>query len=126
MNTKTAALKAQEQLVYRELTRYVELVASFRDQHSEEFLDLEKRNPAFMILAASQSRSGHLLMSAHTLTPASMRQNHMGAIEMSTAINFGITSAAAALAANSMRQVVPDVIETAEEMADMNLGIGHA
>ncbi len=126
MRQKSTIIKAQEQLVINELTKYIELIAATRNINVEDFVDYASRRPAFMLVAASIGNSNDLLMSSHVLSPATLRQNHLEAIEMKVAAQYGRSSAATLLMQRVFRDKASEIIEIAEEIGQMAGGIGHA
>ena len=127
MRNKTEAIKAQEQLLYSEMIRYVELIASTRNiERFEDFLDYAKKRPAFLLVASSLGLNGQILISSHNISPAALRQDHLNAIEMSVIAKYGRTSVTTALMISRMRNMSGEVIEIAEEIGQMRGGIGNA
>ena len=126
MTEKTTAIKAQEQVVFNELVKYVELVASIRDTKTEDFVDYASRRPAFLLVTASIGNNREMLMSSHVLSPASLRQDNLDAIDMKVAANYGRTSVAVAMAATAMKGQYQEIMEVAIEIESMSGGIGHA
>jgi hypothetical protein len=123
---KTTAIKAQEKVVFNELIKYVELVASIRDHKAEDFIDYGSRRPAFLLVTASIGNDREMLMSSHVLSPASLRQEHLDPIEMKIAADYGRTSVAVAMAASAMKGQFQEIMEIAIEVESMSGGIGHA
>jgi hypothetical protein len=126
VRTKSTALKAQEQVVVSELIKYVELIAATRSINVEDFIDYATRRPAFLLVAASIGGSNDLLMSSHVLSPATLRQDHLEAVEMKMAAQYGRSSAATLLMARLFRDKASEIIEIAEEIGQMAGGVGHA
>jgi hypothetical protein len=127
MRNKTEAIKAQEQLLYSELIKYVELIASTRDvERFEDFLDYANKRPAFLLVASSLGLNKQILISSHNISPASLRQDHLNAIEMPVIAKYGRTSITTALMISRMRSMSEEVIEIAEEIGQMRGGIGNA
>lgn len=127
MREKSHTISAQEQLVYRELTKYVELVAASRlTGNPEDFIELDKKQPSFLVVASSLGQKGQLLLSSHNLSPASLRQEHLDALEMPMVAQYGRTSVTTALMLSYIHQHVSEVIDVAEEIDQMKGGIGHS
>jgi hypothetical protein len=127
MRLKNEAIKAQQQLLYNELIKYVELIASVRDiEQFEDFIDFAKRRPAFLIVTSSLSLNKKVLISSHNLSPATLRQDHLNSIEMPVIAQYGRTSITIALMISRMRKMAGEVIEIAEEIGQMRGGIGNA
>jgi len=123
---KTTALKAQEQVVVEALIKYVEMVAVLRDHAVNDLINYEEREPAFLIIGSSLANDGNLFMTAHQLSPATLRQNDLEPLTMQTTTQFGITSVSTALATKNFKGSAPEIIESAEDMMPMFHGVGHA
>jgi hypothetical protein len=127
MREKTPAIAAQEQLIYRELINYVELIAATRlTERPEDFMEYAKKQPAFLLIASSLAQNGQLLLSSHTLSPAALRQDHLNAIDMPVIATYGRTSVLTALLLPRIRDLAAEAIDIAEEIDQMKGGIGIA
>lgn len=127
MRIKTPAIKAQETILYNELIKYVELVASTRHtERPEDFLDYAAKRPAFLLVASSLSVGNDLIISSHNISPASLRQDTLEPIEMPVIAGYGRTSIATALMISRMRAISTEVIDIAEEVGEMRGGVGRA
>ena len=120
------AIRAQEQILYNELVKYVELVSDEKTDFIGELEGFARKRPAFHITAIVKGESVPLMFTSHVLSPAVMRQDSLEPLDMTTVATFGRVSIAAALIGGRMQHIVRDVTDIALEIEQMKGGIGNA
>lgn len=126
MRSKTDVIQKQEQVLYKELVKYIELIAATRSSHLDDFVDYEKKCPAFFMAGISLNDVQTPLISHHVVSPATLHQEDLQAMDMEIIAGYGMPSIIAALFGQKIIETSEEIVLTANYIHQMKGGVGHA